>query len=311
MVSPSVRKAAAWLLEEEFEYSERRACEVALISRGALRYAPRIRPDEPSLRQWIRETAYEHPRYGSRRTWVTLRREGATVGKNRVHRIWKDEGLQLPRRRPKRRRHVKGEVVRKAERRNHVWTYDFMEDRTVKGGRLRILNVVEEYTRECLAARVEKSMSAREVIDTLEWLFLMHGAPEHIRSDNGPEFVAEAVKRWLSERGCGTIYIEPGSPWENPYIESFNGKMRDECLNMEIFANGQEARELVENWRVEYNERRPHPDSESGRRALQVSVGLRPPSTCSPHNQVLSSHHNWYKKWGVVSLGNHKSGNGR
>ena len=258
MVSPSVRKAAAWHIEEELEYSERRACEVAQISRGALRYVHRIRPDEPSLRESIREVAYEHKRYGYRRAWTTLRREGATVGRNRVHRIWKAEGLQLPRQRPKRRRYAKGEVARKAEYRNHVWTYDFMQDRTVKGGRLRILNVVDEYTRECHAARVEKSMPARKVIDTLSWLFLLYGAPEYIRSDNGPEFIAEAVKAWLKERGCGTIYIERGCPWENPYIESFNGKMRDECLNMEIFANGEEAREIVENWRVEYNERRPH-----------------------------------------------------
>jgi putative transposase len=258
MVSPSVRKAAAKMVEEEHEYSERRACEVALISRGAFRYVPRIRPDEASVRQAIRAIAYEHKRYGYRRTFTTLRREDMRIGKNRVHRIWKAEGLQLPRHRPKRRRYAKGEVARKAEYRNHVWTYDFMEDRTEKGGKVRILNVVDEYTRECHAARVEKSIPASKVIETLEWLFLTRGAPEYIRSDNGPEFVAKVVKGWLKQNGCGTIYIEPGSPWENPYIESFNGKMRDECLNMEIFANGQEAREVVENWRIEYNERRPH-----------------------------------------------------
>ena len=277
MVSPSARKAAVLLLEEEFEYSERRACEVALISRGALRYIHRIKPGETELRQAIREIAYRHPRYGCERTWTTLRREGTAVGKNRVHRIWKAEGLSLPRKRPKRSRHVKGEVARKAEYRNHVWTYDFMEDRTERGGRLRILNVLDEYTRECHSARVEKSIPAAKVIETLEWLFLTRGAPQYIRSDNGPEFVAKAVKGWLAQSGCGTIYIEPGSPWENPYIESFNGKMRDECLNMEIFANGEEAREVVENWREEYNERRPHSalgwqtPSEFATRAASVS----------------------------------------
>jgi transposase InsO family protein len=291
MVSPSVRKAAALLLEDEFEYSERRASEMALISRGALRYVHRIKPDEPELRQSIREVAYEYPRYGCERTWTTLRREGATVGKNRVHRIWKAEGLSLRRKRPRRRRQVRSEVARKAEYRNHVWTYDFMADRTAKGGQIRILNVVDEYTRECLAARVEKSMGAREVIDTLEWLFLTRGVPEHIRSDNGPEFTAKAVKEWLARSGCGTIYIEPGSPWENPHIESFNGKMRDECLNMEIFSNGQEAKELVENWRIEYNERRPHSalgwltPSEFATRAASVgratpSLPLQPPQQC-------------------------------
>lgn len=291
MVSPSARKAAAFVLEEEYEYSERRACEVARVSRGAFRYVHRIRLDEPELRQAIRAIAYENKRYGYRRTFTTLRREGATVGKNRVHRIWKAEGLSLPRRRPKRRRYAKGEVARKAERRNHVWTYDFMEDRTEKGGKVRILNVLDEYTRECHAARVEKSIPAAKVIETLSWLFLTRGAPEYIRSDNGPEFVAKAVKEWLARSGCGTIYIEPGSPWENPYIESFNGKMRDECLNMEIFANGQEAKEVVENWRIEYNERRPHSalgwqtPSEFATRAASVgratpSLPLQPPQQC-------------------------------
>ena len=295
MVGPSARKAAALLLEEEFEYSERRASELARVSRGALRYVHRIRPDEPTLRQAIRTIAYENKRYGYRRAFRTLRREGATVGKNRVHRIWKAEGLSLPRKRPKRSRYVKGEVARKAEHRNHVWAYDFMEDRTEKGGKVRILNVLDEYTRECHAARVEKSIPAAKVIETLEWLFLTRGAPEYIRSDNGPEFVAKAVKGWLKQNGCGTIYIEPGSPWENPYIESFNGKMRDECLNMEIFSNGQEAKEVVENWRIEYNERRPHSalgwqtPSEYAMRAASVSRATPSFRLQPPEKQVILS----------------------
>ena len=258
MVGPSARKASARLLQEDMKYSQRRASGLVGVSRGALRYAHRTRPDEISLRLSLRRIAYEHKRYGYRRARVELRREGKEVGENRVQRLWASEGLQLPRKRPKRRKYAKGEVARKAEYRGHVWTYDFMQDRTEKGGKVRILNVVDEYTRECLTARVEKSIPAWKVIDTLSWLFLTRGAPEYIRSDNGPEFVAEAVKAWLRENNCGTIYIEPGSPWENPYIESFNGKMRDECLNMEIFANGNEAREIIENWREEYNERRPH-----------------------------------------------------
>ena len=141
---------------------------------------------------------------------------------------------------------------------NHVWSYDIVEDRTERGGKLRILNVLDEYDRVALAQEVEPSISADKVVSTLRWLFLLHGAPEYIRSDNGGEFIARAVKEWLEISGCKTIYIEPGSPWENPYIESFNGKFRDECLNCEIFTNGAQARAVIEAWRMEYNTQRPH-----------------------------------------------------
>jgi len=165
----------------------------------------------------------------------------------------------LPRKRPKRRRAGETvEMVNKATHKDHVWTYDFVEDTTEKGSKLRMLNIVDEYTRECLTIRVEKSIDSLKVIDTLNWLFLTRAVPGHIRSDNGPEFIAKALKGWLVKAGCKTIYIEPGSPWENSYIESFNGKLRDECLNMETFRNVAEARTVVENWRCEYNEFRPH-----------------------------------------------------
>jgi hypothetical protein len=141
---------------------------------------------------------------------------------------------------------------------NHVWTYDIVEDRTERGGKLRILNVLDEFGREALAQQVEPSISAVKVVSTLRWLFLLHGAPEYIRSDNGGEFIAAAVKEWLEKSGTRTIYIEPGSPWENPYIESFNGKFRDECLNREVFTSGAEARAVIEAWRIEYNTQRPH-----------------------------------------------------
>jgi putative transposase len=160
-----------------------------------------------------------------------LRREGYQVNQKRVHRLWKEEGLQLPRRPRKRRRGPKGEVVPKAEYINHVWSYDFLEDRTQQGGQLRLLTVLDEFTRECLEIRVERSITAAQVIDTLDWLALVRGLPAYIRSDNGPEFIAKAVQQWLEGNHCRTIYIEPGSPWEIPYIESFNGKLREECLN--------------------------------------------------------------------------------
>lgn len=165
----------------------------------------------------------------------------------------------LPQRRPKRRQYgPKGEVLRKAEYPQHVWSYDILEDRTERGNRLRILTVLDEYTRESLAIGVGRSVSAQTVVEELKGLFFSRGIPEHIRSDNGPEFVAKAVRNWLEESGCGTLYIEPGSPWENPYIESFNGKLRDECLNREIFRNTLEAQIIIECWREEYNRHRPH-----------------------------------------------------
>lgn len=259
MVGPPAKKAAVRHLVENQEMSERRACELVAVSRSTVRYEAKPKEDEGELQEEIRGLASENPRYGCRRIAALLKRSGRQVNEKRVHRIWKEEGLALKKKRPKRRRYgPKGEVVQKAERKNHVWTYDFMEDRTERGGRLRILNVLDEYTRESLMIWVRPWMGSREVLKALEWLFLTRGAPEHIRSDNGSEFIAAQVQEWLKEKGSGTIYIEPGSPWENPYIESFNGKFRDECLNREIFRNEKEAQEVVENWRQEYNRIRPH-----------------------------------------------------
>jgi transposase InsO family protein len=181
------------------------------------------------------------------------------INVKRVHRLWKEVGLGLHKKRPKRRQYgPKGEVAQRAERPLHVWTYDFVEDRTLRGGRLKILAVVDEYTRECLALRVDKRITSQGVLNTLEWLFLVHGRPEYLRSDNGPEFIAKAVQDWIAEQGSKTLYIHPGSPWENAYIESFNDKFRDECLNMEVFRDGKEARDVIEAWRREYNDVRPH-----------------------------------------------------
>jgi len=207
----------------------------------------------------IHELAIRHGRYGYRRVTVLLRREGWKVNRKRVHRIWKSEGLGLPRRRPTRRRvGPVGEIVNKAEYPNHVWSYDFVEDRSERGGKLRILSIIDEFTRECLAIRIAPSMPASAVVEVLGWLFLTRGVPRYLRSDNGPEFVARVVRRWLEASGCSTLFINPGSPWENGYIESFFDKLRDECLNREVFRNGKEAQVIVENWRQEYNNYRPH-----------------------------------------------------
>jgi len=181
------------------------------------------------------------------------------VNKKRIERIWREQGLSLHRRKARKRRYGSTDLtIHKAERKNHVWTYDFLEDRTEKGRKLRFLCIVDEYTRECLAIRVEPSICSDQVLETLEWLFLIRGVPEYIRSDNGPEFIAHDLCNWLDEKDCKTIFITPGSPWENGYIESFNGKFRDECLNCELFENGRQAQIIAENWRVEYNTYRPH-----------------------------------------------------
>ena len=239
--------------------SVRCACRVVAISRSALSYKERPKPDEEALTERIKTLAGANGRYGYRRITALLHREGKEINIKRVHRIWKSEGLTLPVRRPRRRQYgPKGAVLRKAEYPLHVWTYDILEDRTERGSKLRILTVLDEYTRQSLAIWVGRSISAQTVVQNLKWLFMDRGTPEHIRSDNGPEFISTAVRQWLAESGCRTMYIEPGSPWENPYIESFNGKLRDECLNREIFRNGLEAQIVIENWREEYNRYRPH-----------------------------------------------------
>ena len=246
-------------LTKQNRCSQRHACVVIGLPRSLARYITKCRKDEAELIKKIHKLAIRHSRYGYRRITVLLRREGFRVNKKRVHRIWKSEGLGLPRRRPKRRRMGStGGIVNKAEYPNHVWSYDFVEDRTERGGKLRILVIIDEYTRECLAIRVEPSIPASVVTRVLEWLFLTRGVPKYIRSDNGPEFIAKAVCQWLESSGCKTLFINPGSPWENGYIESFNDKLRDECLNREIFRNGREAQAIVENWRGEYNNYRPH-----------------------------------------------------
>lgn len=259
MVTLPARRKAVSELRAVDRHSERQACGFIGMARSSYRYIARgQQSNEERLRKRIKELAHHHPRYGCPRVTVMLHREGWKVNEKRVHRIWKEEGLQVKRKLKKRRRGPKGEVVNKAEYANHVWSYDFMEDRTESGNRIRFLNVVDEHTRECLAIEARKSAGSEEVIECLEWLFLTRGMPQYIRSDNGPEFVSQAVRTWLKREGCKTIYIEPGSPWENPYIESFNGKFRDECLNMEMFRNVAEAQQVADSWKWEYNEFRPH-----------------------------------------------------
>jgi putative transposase len=228
------------------------------------------RADEDRLTQAIIALASEYGRYGYRRITVKLREAGWQVGTDRVQRIWRREGLKVPQKqRPRGRLWLNdGSCVRlRPERANHVWSYDFVSAMTHDGRTLRLLVLIDEYTRECLAIRVARRLGSNEVIETLADVMLWRGIPEHIRSDNGPEFVAKNLRKWLGQVGTGTLYIEPGSPWENGYCESFNGKLRDECLNGEIFYSLKEAQVVIEHWRVEYNTRRPH-----------SALGYRPPA---------------------------------
>lgn len=242
-----------------YHYSQRRACRLVGLPRSTARYQAQPRPADEQLVQQLREQVSRHPAYGYRRIAVVLRRTGQRVNLKRVHRLWKREGLQLPRRQGHKRRYGDTRaILQKAGRRNQVWTYDFLEDRTERGGQLRILGVVDEYTRECLLLYVARSISSQRVMGLLAWLFQVHRPPEYLRSDNGPEFIAHVLQGWLASEQCQTVYITPGSPWENPYIESFNGRLREECLNRYQFANGQEAQQILEQWRLEYNLERPH-----------------------------------------------------
>ncbi len=204
----------------------------------------------------------ENPRYGYRRIWTLLRREGWMVNEKRVYRLWREEGLKVPDKQRKRRRLLGNSenscTRRRATRLNHVWSYDFVMDLTEDGRRLKMMPIVDEYTRECLTIEVERSITAEEVVSTLASLFRRRGEPAFIRSDNGPEFIACAIKRWLEVSGVRTLYIEPGSPWENAYSETFIGRFGDELLKREEFANLLEAKVLVEDYRGHYNQHRPH-----------------------------------------------------
>jgi putative transposase len=200
-----------------------------------------------------------HPRYGYRRVTALLRREGHTVNSKRVQRVRRQEGLQVSRKQRKLRRLGLSTAERqRATHANHVWSWDFVEDQTENGTRFRVLTLLDEHTRECLAVHVDWSIRAVDVITVVEAAFARYGVPEHLRSDNGPEFIAYAIQDWLRDKNVKTIYITPGSPWENAYIESFHDKLRDECLNREIFGSLLEARVVIEQWRLEYNGWRPH-----------------------------------------------------
>jgi putative transposase len=265
----------------EEQVSERRACRVLGQPRSVQRREPWVADDEPRLVKRMVELASEYGRYGYPRVTALLRAEGFWVNHKRVERLWRREGLKVPQKQPKRKRLwlTDGSCIRLRPRyTNHVWSYDFMADRTSDGRALKLLTIIDEYSRECLAIDVSRHITSEEVLERLAQLFVERGIPRYLRSDNGPEFVAKAVREWLGKVGVGTLYIEPGSPWENGYLESFNGKLRDELLAREIFDTLLEAKVLVARWRRHYNAVRPH-----------SSLGYRPPAP----EAVQSWHQGW------------------
>lgn len=261
MVSPARKREAVAHVCNRLGISERRACRSLKVARSTYRYAPRKPGIDAKLVKAMREIARKEPRAGYRSVTRHLQRKGWVVNVKRVHRLWKQEGLKIVSKSRKKRRFGsanQGVQRLSAHRINHVWSYDFVFDQTENGGRLKWLPVLDEFTRECLALEVARSLTATDVIATLDRLVRERGTPRYIRSDNGPEFVAKAVKAWIERNGFETAYIEPGAPWQNAYSESFNARFRDEFLNRELFANVFEAKVLGEEHRNKYNHHRPH-----------------------------------------------------
>ena len=272
------------------EASQRRICKLLGQARTTQNYKCRIKDDEPVLVKEIIGLAKEYGRYGYRIITGLLNLAGWHINHKRVERIWRREGLKVPVKQPKRRRLWlnDGSCVRLRPRfKDHVWSYDFMMDRTENGRPIRTLNVMDEFTRECLAIEVGRKLNSTDVIEILSRLFVERGTPQYLRSDNGPEFIARKVRFWLKRVGVNTLFIEPGSPWENGYIESFNGKFRNELLDREIFDTLYEAKVLIERWRIHYNTIRPH-----------SALGYRPPAPeaiqTSWLNQPLMLHNSWH-----------------
>jgi transposase InsO family protein len=265
--------------------SERRACRVVEVARSTHQFRPAGRADEGRLADAILAVVRKHPRFGYRRVWAVLRADGWRVNRKRVYRAWRRLGLKVPRKARRRRRLGSSDNAchrRRAEGRDHVWCWDFIHDRTAGGTALKWLSVVDEYTRECLALEVGRGLTGRRVTEVLGRLFAERGTPGHIRSDNGPEFIARAVRGWLAGRAVEVLYIAPASPWENGYAESFHGRVRDEFLATEEFGSVREAAVLGAEWRRAYNHDRPH-----------SSLGYKTPAafgaSCHRHDALRSA----------------------
>lgn len=259
-MTPQRRRRAVDTLQRGFGVSQRRACRTAGQSRSTQRKCPRaLRSEDQRLASRLRAIAGDHPRWGWKTAHQILLREGWSINRKRTRRVWRQEGLKRPARTRKRRRVATEQAARlRATRANEVWAIDFQFDETADRRRLKLCNIVDEHTREALAVRVGRTCTAEEVIVVIEELVTQRGAPDHLRADNGPEMVAWTLRDYCRASGTDTAYIEPGSPWENPYVESFNGRLRDELLNIEEFGSLTEAKVIIEDWRRQYNTYRPH-----------------------------------------------------
>jgi putative transposase len=261
VVTAAQRRQAVRQLQETFGVSQRRVCRLLGQPRSTQRQTPKTSHEEERLVRRMLELVRRHPRFGYRRISILLRREGWRVNRKRVYRLWRQQGLKVPRKRRKKRRlgHSGNSCVRRpAEHKDHVWSWDFLHDRTSDGRPLKWFTLVDEYTRECVALEVERRMTAQTVRTLLAAVVEARGAPAHIRSDNGSELIAKAMRSWMTQAGLETLYIAPGAPWENGYAESFNSKVRDELLNVEEFSSVLEAKVLAKEWRQDYNHVRPH-----------------------------------------------------
>lgn len=301
-MSPGHKKQMAQAVVGHGLCSGRRACRILRLARATLWYRAGQRSDrQQQMVARLHALSEAHPRYGYRRMTALLRQEGWSVGKRQIQRLRRVEGLRVPptKRKITRRGHSTG-LPTKATHRGHVWTWDFIADATVRGGALRMLTVLDEHTRECHVLRADRALKSGDVIALVKQAIAQHGAPEFIRSDNGAEFIAKELQQWLATEKIRTIYIEPASPWQNGFVESFHGRFRDECLNREQLWTLSEARVVIEDFRIDYNTRRPH--SRLGYRspvnyaaqltAAPTPVGLRPPSVGTAQTQPTTSTHN-------------------
>jgi putative transposase len=247
----------------ELGVSQRKACRTLEQARSSQRYELTLPVKDAAVLESIRKYIKKRPRFGYRRITIELKNDGWYINFKRVYRIWHDNDLKGPKRKGRKKRGRDGCSENACNRKkpeyiNHVWSYDFVTEKLENGRKAKMLNILDEHTRECLTIDVAKRITAQDVIDVLRYLFLIRGEPDYIRSDNGPEFTAKKVKKWLKAMKVKTLFIEPGSPWENGYIESFNSHLRDECLDREIFVGIEELRYVAERWRLDYNDHRPH-----------------------------------------------------
>jgi putative transposase len=260
MVSPRRRREAVLVIQDRLDLSERRACEIVGQPRATQRYEPKLPTDDEALRRALRKIAAEHKRWGYRRAHAHLLTSGWSVNRKRVQRIWREEGLRVPQKAKKRRRagNSTAKTPTKAEYPGHVWALDFQHDATDQGVELRFLNIVDEFTRESLAIEVGRSFTADATVEVLAGLVAKLGVPANIRCDNGPELTARAVEEFCEQTGVATSYIDPGAPWQNGWVESFNARFRDEVLDCEIFSSVLEAKVVADDWRATYNRLHPH-----------------------------------------------------